>query len=479
MISWLSFLVIAVACFPAQPPAQQTEAAEAGQAPAPAVSSPSVAPISFRESIAPILQESCVSCHGARKAEGGYRIDTLGKLEIAGDGGTAPIDRKEWTKSEIYQRIISEDSSTRMPAEREPLTKEQIEVIAKWLEQGAVVNGVGESQPPATTTLLQILPAPLYPPSPGQYRHPIPITAVAWTPDGSQWITSGYHELLVWNPADGSLVRRVGNLPQRITAMAWNPDGTHLAITGGTPGSLGELRVVRWEDGQIQSSHLRGTDLFLDVAYSPSGTQVAIACSDGSIRLVDAVQLTEQKSLPSHADRVEAVAWSPDGTRLVSASRDKSAKVYDAVQGELLASFSGHGAAVHDARFLGSPQVILSIGADNKAIRWEVEGAKKTGEWAAAGEPFQLVQQGDWTAVAGAKSIQLLDPQAMQSPKSLEGPSDWTVSASIHGPTGKLLTGSVNGQVHAWSLADGMPQGKLDAWPQATATPPAAAPATP
>ncbi|MFN5948762.1 MAG: c-type cytochrome domain-containing protein, partial [Pirellulaceae bacterium] len=136
MISWLGVIVIAVAYLPGQPPAQQTEAAEAGQAPAPAVSSPSVAPISFRESIAPILQESCVSCHGARKAEGGYRIDTLGKLEIAGDGGTAPIDRKEWTKSEIYQRIISEDSSTRMPAEREPLTKEQIEVIAKWLAQG-------------------------------------------------------------------------------------------------------------------------------------------------------------------------------------------------------------------------------------------------------------------------------------------------------------------------------------------------------
>ena len=478
MISWFCSFLIAVACLPGQPPAQPTEAAEAGQAPAPAASAPSVDPISFRGAIAPILQESCVSCHGARKAEGGYRIDTLGKLEIAGDGGTAPIDRKEWTKSEIYQRIISEDPATRMPAEREPLTKEQIETIAKWLEQGALVNDQGESQPPPTTTLLQILPAPLYPPSPEQYRHPIPITAVGWNPDGSQWITSGYHELLVWNPSDGRLVRRLGNLPQRIAAIAWNPQGTHLAIAGGTPGSLGELRVVRWEDGQIQSSQLRGTDLFLDLAYNPSGTQIALACSDGSVRLVDALQLTEQKSLPSHADRVEAVAWSPDGTRLVSASRDKSAKVYDAVQGELLASFSGHGAAVHDARFLGSPQVILSIGADNKAIRWEVEGAKKTGEWAAAGEPFQLVQQGDYTAVAGTKSIQLLDPQAMQSPKSLEGPGDWTISASIHGPTGKLLTGSVNGQVQAWSLADGAAQGKLNAWPQTTAAP-SVAPASP
>lgn len=474
MFSWLYFLIIPAACLVGQPPAQQTEAADAGQPPAPAAPAPSVEPISFQAAVAPILQEACVSCHGARKAEGGYRIDTLGKLEIAGDGGTAPIDRKEWTQSEIYQRIISEDPATRMPAEREPLTKDQIETIAKWLEQGAVVNRLGEPQPPPTTTLLQILPAPLYPPSPVQYRHPIPVTSVAWTPDGGQWITSGYHELLVWNPVDGSLVRRVGNLPQRITSMVWNPEGTHLAIAGGTPGSFGELRVVRWEDGQIQSSQLRGTDLFLDIAYSPSGTQIAVACSDGSVRLVDAVQLTEQKVLPSHADRVESVAWSPDGTRLVSASRDKSAKVYDAVQGELLASFSGHGAAVHDARFLGSPLVILSIGADNKAIRWEVEGAKKTGEWAAAGEPFQLVQQGDWTAVAGTKSIQLLDPQAMQSPKSLEGPGDWTISASIHGPTGKLLTGSVNGQVQAWSLADGAAQGKLNAWPQAMPAPPVA-----
>ena len=34
-------------------------------------------PVSFRKDLAPILQENCLACHGPKKAEGGYRVDSF------------------------------------------------------------------------------------------------------------------------------------------------------------------------------------------------------------------------------------------------------------------------------------------------------------------------------------------------------------------------------------------------------------------
>src|SRR5262249_52597068 len=56
------------------------------------------------------------------------------------------------------------------------------------------------------------------------------------------------------------------------------------------------------------------TDAVNGVAYSPDGTRLASASSDGSIRVWDA--LTGQEVLPplrGHADQIYAVAYSPDG----------------------------------------------------------------------------------------------------------------------------------------------------------------------
>ena len=39
--------------------------------------------VSFRAQVAPLLIENCLACHGPKKAEGGYRIDTFARLRVA------------------------------------------------------------------------------------------------------------------------------------------------------------------------------------------------------------------------------------------------------------------------------------------------------------------------------------------------------------------------------------------------------------
>jgi hypothetical protein len=93
--------------------------------------------------------------------------------------------------------------ATRFPRSRSPL-------IRKWIEEGAKYDA---EDPKAD--LASIVPPPVHPDPPEAYPQTLPVTALEFSADGSQLFAGGYHEITVWNPADGQLVRRIKNVDQR------------------------------------------------------------------------------------------------------------------------------------------------------------------------------------------------------------------------------------------------------------------------
>ena len=98
-------------------------------------------PISFNRDIRPILSENCFACHGfdPKHREGDLRLDTFEGATQDRDGarGIVPGDL---SKSDAWQRIISEDKDEVMPppkSHKPPLTAKQRETIKAWIEQGA------------------------------------------------------------------------------------------------------------------------------------------------------------------------------------------------------------------------------------------------------------------------------------------------------------------------------------------------------
>lgn len=421
-------------------------------------------PVSFRKDVANILLENCVACHGPKKAEGGYRIDTFEALQKPGDTGALPIASDPEASSELLRRITSVDVAERMPADAEPLIPAQIATVKRWLSEGAKFDGDNPGMP-----LSRVIPPKAYADPPPTYPMPIPISAMAFSPDGSLLLVGGYHEITVWLTADGTLSKRIKNIGERVQAIVYLSDQKTIAVACGEPGRNGEVRLVDVESGQVKGVVGRTSDLVFDIAVRPrpqvaqsekpivqTADEIAIASADGIIRIVNTETLAETKAIANHSDWVTAVAWSDDGGRLASASRDKSAKVFDAMSGELLASYLGHAAAVRGIAFLPDGKQLVTTGTDKKMHRWELEGAKKVTEIPTGGEATKMVRGDQFVLVPSAdRLLRLVHFSDNRVAFALGGYQDWVVSTAYHAGTNRAAGGALNGEVRLWNATDG------------------------
>ena len=409
---------------------------------------------SFRHTVAPILQDHCIACHGPQQAEGGYRVDTYDELFKAGDSGETPVSMNPNEPSELLRRLTC-DESERMPAEAEPLSQSQIDAIQAWISSGAKFDGEHSSD-----SLSVVIPPPRYDDPPQTYAHPMPVTAVCFSPDGQQLIVGGYHELLVWNVASGgdgfSLDRRISNLGQRIFCIAISGDGQTVAVGCGEPGRSGELRLLDFASGEVRGVVARTDDVVLDVAFRPGTSEIAVASADSLIRIIDLESLSLVRQIASHADWVTAVAWSEEGKRLVSGSRDKTAKVFDGESGDLLASYSGHTDAVRGVAVLPGGQQVVSTGADQTLHRWQLEDTKRVAQTKLGGEAFRLVRHGDNLFIpSGNHRLQQIGLSDSQIVRTYEGHSDWVLSVALNTKGTQIASGGFNGEICLWNTEDG------------------------
>lgn len=412
----------------------------------------------FSEHVAPILQANCVSCHSAKKSEGGYRIDTFHDLMQPGDSSAAPIVAAKVDESLIIQRITSSDPSVRMPPESEPLPAEQVQAIRQWISQGASFDGKDPKQ-----LLALVSPPARYAAPPAKYAA-IPITALCFSPDGTQLVAGGYHELTVWNATNGSLARRIANVGQRVYAIAFSGDGKSLAVACGEPGRIGEVRIIDWASGEVTSVVGRSVDVDLDVAFRPGRDELAVAAADHSVRIVNYKTGDIVRAYSSHADWVTAIAFSVDGNKLVSASRDKSAKVFDLESGQMLVNYAGHGLPVRGVAFTADGAQVVSVGDDKKLHRWNVSDAKKLAEVGIEGEGFHIVRTDNMVFVPSAsRRVLKLDLSNNKVAASLVGVDDWAVSCAVAGD-GRIAAGSAAGTIKLWA-ADGKEQIQWPATP--------------
>ena len=97
---------------------------------------------SYKKDIKPLIEKSCLNCHGPKKRpKGKFRIDTRKLALKGGSEGVAIIPGKS-KKSPLSYFITDQVVDYEMPPtdkrEKYPkLTKKQIALVLAWIDQGA------------------------------------------------------------------------------------------------------------------------------------------------------------------------------------------------------------------------------------------------------------------------------------------------------------------------------------------------------
>lgn len=408
--------------------------------------------VSFRKDIAPLLVKSCQSCHGPKEAKSKYRVDSFAHLLKPGSSDEPAITPGKPDASEVYRLLIIDDKDERMPKKADALPKEQIALVKKWIEQGAKYDGGDPALP-----LSDILPRLEHPPAPQSYARPIPITAMSFSPDGKALYVGGYHEVTVWNAADGALISRIGGVAQRTYGLAISPDGTTLAVAGGSPGELGEVRLLTLPEGKLKQVLLTSTDVVFDVKFSRDGKLLATGGADNLIRVFDGQTYETKLTIANHSDWVCAVAFSADGTKLASASRDKTAKAFDLTKkGEMIAGYLDHNEQVYGVAFHGDGDKVYSCGRDRRIMLWNLSDSKRTGEMGTGGHAFDLILDGgQLLACSSDNNARLFDAKDRKQLKQFGGHKDFIYGIALHSQSKRAATGSHDGEVRIWNTEDG------------------------
>jgi hypothetical protein len=433
----------------------------------------------FWQDIRPILRKHCTVCHSAKNLKepdvsGGLALDSF---DAARKGTKHPIfEPGKGDKSVIVQLLTTNDKAKRMPLDAPALSKENIDLIRRWIDAGAK-EGVRPDDTPdpivakktgkrrrldvvlPTTT---IAPAGTLGKTAGKLELSLkvgplaPVAAVAFSPDNKLLAAGAYGQVTIWDLTKGSPVKTLTNVLGAVNDLKFSPDGTLLAVSGGQPSAKGDLRIYHVADWKLIATMRGHDDVVFCVAFSPDGKKLASASFDKSVRLWK-INGDHELTIPDHSDFVYAVAFSPDGTKLASASKDRTVKLVD-VRGKSLFTFSGMDQDVLAVAYSPDGKQVVSSGFEPGLSFWNPatgEKIKTQGGHSVAVHELAFSKDGKRLVSAGGDRTARIWDGATGAPIKVLSVGSMVYAIAISSNNKLIATGSFDGLVRVWEEASG------------------------
>lgn len=210
-------------------------------------------------------------------------------------------------------------------------------------------------------------------------------SAVAFSPD-NQTIVAAIQEdrtygVIVWEPIQGKLLRRVGkpeNWNTGLTALSLSPDGLKAAWIDAYKQDFGLLDMASGKTVFRKSSKdYSKTKLLVTascVAFSPDGTLLATAETQGPVRLWESATgklLAEWKEMTRVYEG--AVAFSPDG-RLLVAGNERGLGLWEVASQQEVKRFAATSRMASSVVYAPHGRVVVASNRDGTLLAWDVTG---------------------------------------------------------------------------------------------------------
>ncbi|PSB54289.1 NB-ARC domain-containing protein [Chamaesiphon polymorphus] len=302
--------------------------------------------------------------------------------------------------------------------------------------------------------------------------HQQPVSAIAFSPDGQQLISSSFDKTLkLWDVRNGKCLKTLLGHRSRIWTVAFSPNGRQIA----SGGDDNHTKIWDLKRGRCIKTIVGHTNAILSVKLSPDGGYLASGNEDNTIRIwhVDREEVTQ--TLREHTNRVWSVNFSPDGRLLASGSADYTVKLWDWQVGNCLKTLRGHNSWVWRVIFSPDGRILASSSYDRTIKIWDVN----TGECLRTLEGHTSpVIYADFSPVSGASPgengellvscefsgiIKLWNPRLPKADQGSTGEyyrdigehsnSVWSVTFSTDGKW--LVSASYDETIKIWSVATG------------------------
>ncbi|HEV7999777.1 MAG TPA: DUF1553 domain-containing protein [Planctomycetaceae bacterium] len=132
--------------------------------------------VDYATQIQPLFAQHCAKCHGAKQVQSGLRLDGVAAILKGGDRGPAVV-RGKAAKSLLLQALLGEGDITPMPAESPRLPKDDIALVRRWIDEGAVGPAESSTQSRPTHWAFAPIGHPTVPAVAGPNRLTNPIDA--------------------------------------------------------------------------------------------------------------------------------------------------------------------------------------------------------------------------------------------------------------------------------------------------------------
>lgn len=93
--------------------------------------------VSYNKDVRPILNDKCLACHGGVRQAGGFSLLFAAEALRPNESGKPAFIAGDPDQSELIRRVRHADPDERMPLDHPPLDAHEIEILERWIAEGA------------------------------------------------------------------------------------------------------------------------------------------------------------------------------------------------------------------------------------------------------------------------------------------------------------------------------------------------------
>jgi WD40 repeat protein len=343
-------------------------------------------------------------------------------------------------------RLITQQEEPFMPPSGTPMPPEEIEIIRKWIADGAPADSsakpmAAKSDEAAATEQPTFVAATFAdtPPMPEvQLAAATPVgdrgqvaRALDASPRAPILAVGSSQQILLYNIETFQLMGALPFPEGEVFTLTFSVNGELLLAGGGEEGFSGTCALYNVRTGERLGTFGEFWDTVLAADVSPDHRMVAVGGPEKKVKVYSTETREQLYEISDHNDWIYAVRFTPDGEVLATADRSGGLFLWQAANGRAVEQLRGHEGAIHALEYTADSVYLASAGADGTVHVWDTWKYTKVRSFKAHAQPvlnLDISASNQILTTSADRTTKLWDIEGKEL-ASFQGLNDWGYQA--------------------------------------------------